>query len=176
MSIFRHYRGVRITFRDYWKAYGGFGDLLRSPYLHLSLALSAALCPFWRNDASKLYDLIMTIVPSVLGFSLGGYAILLAFGDEEFRMRISGADKDGSDSPFIKANGAFVHFIVVSVIALAVGLIGMAWDFNGWFGFLSCALLIYSIACALASAFAIFRVAGWYDDLAKLKKDRAAGS
>lgn len=164
------YQGVAETFRDYWRIYGGFRALIASPYLHFSGALSLILWPLWLRDTTKLYDLIVSAVPSVLGFSLGGYAILLAFGDNEFIRRLSGPDEDGEESPFMDVNATFIHFIVVSVFSLFLAIAGTAWNLAGCFALLSCFIALYSIACALAAAFAIFRVAGWYDIHAGIEK------
>jgi len=157
------YSGVGSTFRDYWRLYGGFKALISSPYLHFSVLCSLLLWPLWLEKSALLYDLILAIVPSVLGFSLGGYAILLAFGDREFIQRLSGPDADGKPSPMMVVNAAFIHFIVVAVLSLFLGIIGAAWNFSGCYALVTCFVSLYSIACALASAFAIFRVADWHD-------------
>ena len=169
MSL-KQYRGVAKTLREYWSIYGGLRALIGSPYLHVSVIVSMLVYSAWKPDPGELFDLIFTIVPSILGFSLGGYAILLAFGDDHFRQIISGPDKDGRASPFMEVNAAFIHFIVVSTLTLILGVVGSAIDVSGCVVFVACVLLIYSIACALASAFAIFTVAGCFDTFNASKK------
>lgn len=165
------YRGVGATFQAYWRTYGGIIALLKSPYLHFSLVLTFVVAPLWCDSKGMWFDVVMSVVPSVLGFSLGGYAILLAFGDEQFRLAVSGSDDNGAPSPFMVANAAFIHFIVVSSSALLYALIAKAWGIVGSaFAALGVALFIYSVATALAAAFAIHHVASWYDDYAKIKK------
>ncbi len=170
--MFSLYKDVGKTFRVYWVAYGGWDALWRSPYLQVSALLAVALCPLWTSAPVRLYDLAISVVPSMLGFSVGGYAILIAFGDEDFRLRISGADPDGTQSPFMVANAAFVHFIVVCVAAMLLSLLGKAWDLRCAYCFIASVAFVYSIACALASAFAIFQVASWYDKYAVAEKRR----
>ena len=164
------YHYVGKAFCKYWKAYGGFRALLGSAYLHGSALISLACYPVWDNG---WYDMSLSITPSILGFSLGGYAILLAFGDEDFRLAISGPDPDGNPSPFMKANAAFIHFIVISTIALLCAIVAKAWESQCWFiGFFGTLVTTYSIGCGMASAFAIFHVAGWYDAHSRQKKTR----
>lgn len=163
------YEGTWTTFQLYWKAYGGFSALVRSPYLHFSILLSAACYPLWKE--AEWVDLVISVTPSVLGFSLGGYAILLAFGDDKFRGAVCGRNPDGSESPFMRANAAFIHFITVSTMSLIYGIIAKSWKVcDSVCAALGFILFIYSVATALASALAILTVASWYDahvDIAK---------
>ncbi|KZM38564.1 hypothetical protein OA92_23160 [Marinomonas sp. SBI22] len=165
----------------YYKAYGGFGALLKSYYLYGSFFISIALFPHW--SASGWWDDVLSIMPNLLGFSLGGYAMFLAIGDEKFRSLIAGddGDEDGA-SPFLSLNGAFVHFIVLQVVALFIALFRKAYDFslpldhpfveffNGYFhdmiivgNFIGYWVFIYALSLTLAATFALLRVGRWYD-------------
>ena len=75
--------------------------------------LTALLWPIWLEGSIKWHELAIGIIPNILGFTLGGYAILLAFGNEKFMFLISGEFADKKPSPFLVLNGAFVHFIVI---------------------------------------------------------------
>ena len=79
MKAFAQYKGAFKIFRKYWSLYGGTKAILTSPYFHVSLLLAVICSPYPKWQESTL-----TIVPSILGFSLGGYAILLAFSNEKF--------------------------------------------------------------------------------------------
>lgn len=64
----------------------------------------------------------MTVLPNILGFALGGYAVLLGFGDEKFRKAISGSIDPSKRSPYLLANAAFVHFMLVLALALLIAV------------------------------------------------------
>ena len=153
--------------------YGGWKNCAKSPYLHFSIVLALLISLFGGSDAPAWFDLTISILPNVLGFSLGGYAILLAFGDEKFRFIISGPDNDGTPSPFMKMNGAFIHFIVIQIFAILFALLSSAFGIKtgvlAWFGR---SLLIYAISTALAAAMAILNTADWFDEhIARLKNN-----
>jgi len=105
----------------------------------------------------------------VLGFSLAGYAIWLALGDERFRSLISETE-EGKPSPFMQVNAAFVHFMLLQVLSLIVALLFKAYfdgeSLQGIVVILSSAgflIFVYSLLCVLAATFAILRVSSWYE-------------
>lgn len=180
------YRGVAKIFRRYWIAYGGWGAVWRSPYLHLALLLTALLHHYWLTDA--WFDTATSVLPNVIGFALGGYALWLGFGDEEFR-RTQAVSVGGKPSPYIAVSASFAHFIVVQLIALLLAIVakGLAYEidpkshFAGWLiattgsrtfiadyvspighaiGF---SFFMYALTTALAASMSIFRVATWFE-------------
>lgn len=159
------YKSVLKSLCIYWKSYGGRKDLLLSPYLHISACFSlvATLIHFF-SPSWLWFDLAKDILPNLLGFSLGGYAVLLTFGNKEFVKAIRGPEEDGSPSPFMQVNGAFVHFIVLQAITLLYGIffkvLGINWFIVAFFGYL---LLAYSIFSLVAATLAILNVANWFD-------------
>lgn len=180
------YKGVFRLFKRYWAAYGGLRSIVLSPYFHLSLLITIVSHGSWIDP--DWVDTPISVLPNVIGFSLGGYAIWLALGDEKFRYTISGKSKDGSDSPFIKVNATFVHFILLQIIALLFALIVKSkplynsplnwqhyflemapwlYDFSNVAlliaSFVGYLLFIYAILSALAATMAIFRIAGWLE-------------
>ena len=165
----------------YFRAYGGFLEFLKSYYLWGACALSLGLYPHW--NTSPWWEDVLSIMPNLLGFSLGGYAMFLAVGDEKFRAILAGKDDDDSEeSPFLELNGAFVHFIIFQIVALFIALFRQAYDFpisNDSFlltlfgdkfscilivaNFIGYWVFIYALALALAATFALLRVGNWYD-------------
>ncbi|UNH31845.1 hypothetical protein [Moellerella wisconsensis] len=157
--------------RKYWSIYGGFSALFRSSYFWLGLATTALLFPAWSKQG--WWGDVLSLLPNLLGFSLGGFAILLAVGDDGFKKLIAGTE-NGESSPYMDACTAFVHFIFLQIIALLIALIAKAYSSIlpeylpkvslvtmsaiGYF------IFIYSIYCTLAAVFAIFRVADWFDN------------
>jgi hypothetical protein len=110
------------------------------------------------------------VLPNLLGFTLGGYAILLAFGDSRFRDKISEQD-EGDDEPtlFMELNGTFVHFIILQAIAILLAVIGTAGTIRtglfAWFGF-TC--FLYTVLTAISAAFAVLEIS----DLFQTMKNR----
>lgn len=164
-NFFHIYENVLSSFKLYWSTYGGFWSLLKSPYLHLAVLVSILCYPLSMDDKNPWWELPLSTLPDLLGFTLGGYAMLLAFGNEKFLMILS-VKKDDTikTSPFMDVNGGFTHFIVVQVVCIIYSLICSAWHIStGFYAFLGFTLFIYSIFSALAATFSILRLGKWYD-------------
>ena len=171
------YRGVFDILGRYWHAYGGGASLLTSPYLHISVALTALMYPYWRN--SSWWDSALATLPNLLGFTLAGFTIWLGFGDQKFQKLVSKPSKNGKPTPYIGVSAGFVHF-VAQLVALIVGLIAKAMSFElpqdhslrpiiltfepvgHFFGFLA---FMYALMTILAVTLAVFRTASWSDGL-----------
>ena len=168
------------VFQRYWQTYGGISALLKSPYLWISIAITALLFPHW--SSTNWWDDVLSIMPNLLGFSLGGYAMWIAIGDDSFRKLISGEDEDGTASPYMEVNAAFVHFIVLQILSMLLALTAKAFSFPvsvnnpvvvffGEYYKLICLvgygfsylIFIYALLSALAATFALLRVSSWYD-------------
>lgn len=172
--------GVARAFRAYWKIYGGWHAVFGSPYAYAAAGAAALMAPFWLRPG--WWDTVLSILPSLLGFSLAGFAVFLAFGDEGFRKVIGGkrsSDESGEASPYLKFSAAFLHFIIVQILAICASLFAKSFYmikltdkhtilFNDaikpiWWavGFL---LFTYAILSALAAAMAIFALTRNFDD------------
>lgn len=168
----RPYKGVAKIFGRYWRTYGGSRALLVSPYLHVSVVLLCLLYPIWFDPS--WWELPISVMPSVLGFSLGGYAIWLAIGDDRFRQIVAKTDEGEPVSMFMSVNASFVHFIVLQFASILLALLGasVAPDtpmpsgpavtliILGGIGFL---VFLYALMAALAALMAIFRMASLYE-------------
>src|SRR5699024_306750 len=104
-----------------WSAYGGIKALLLSPYFHAAVILTAVTAPTWMHPS--WWELPIRVMPSVLGFSLGGYAIWLAIGDRRFRELIAGEGRGEKTSPFMMVNAAFVHFIILQFLSILYAIV-----------------------------------------------------
>jgi len=174
-------------FRRYWKAYGGFHALFRSLYFYTAILISISTFSIWTK--ANWWDLPIAILPNLIGFSLGGYAVWLSFGDIKFRSWLC-KDRGETVSIFMQVNAAFVHFICVQVLALIYGVIAKSlplyhclylknhfhdpsqllfWSCQSvrwltWLGaFVGFSLFAYSILCGLAATMAVFRFSGWLE-------------
>lgn len=172
------YRGVWKVIDRYWRIYGGFHALLRSPFFHVSAVLLVLTVELWWRG--PWWNDVTSVLPNLLGFTLGGFAIFLGFGDEKFKEVIAGVGSENasSHSPYLGVSATFLHFVLVQIVALlwaiaAKGLhfdlpwpsvmpymraLGVIGDIIGYW------LFLYGICLAAAAGIGIFRVAGWYDE------------
>jgi hypothetical protein len=124
---------------------------------------------FWKPTRLDQWITVATnILPSILGFTLVGYVLLIGVGDENFRTAIRGKDGGQELSPFMKANAAFVHFILLQIIAVlaaqAVNILQVdsyVVDFIGMF------VVAYALLLVLAAVLVLLNLASWYDDMPK---------
>ncbi|MBG3092071.1 hypothetical protein ACEE45_02335 [Proteus vulgaris] len=157
--------------KKYWSVYGGFTALFKSSYFYVAFLVACILYPAWSK--SGWWGDVLSLLPNLLGFSLGGLAILLAVGDDGFKKLIAGGSEGSKPSPYMEACTAFVHFIFLQILAILIALLAKTYgvilpkifckeallllSFFGYF------IFIYSIFCTLAAVFAVFRVADWFD-------------
>lgn len=146
----------------YWTTYGGFRALRSSRWLKLSLIIAIVLYPDWKSD--QWTSSAISILPSLLGFSIGAMAIIFAFPTSNIFKFI--AEDGRSDSFYIQLAAKFVHFVVVQIIALIAALIASVYCsiILNAFGLF---LLIYALLVGAATTFALFGVAQLYNRLAE---------
>ncbi|HIF9162264.1 TPA: hypothetical protein ACX6PK_003127 [Photobacterium damselae] len=173
----------------YWKAYGGWKAVLTSVYFWGAVFLTILLYPQWTK--AGWWNDTLSIMPSVLGFSLGGFAMWVAIGDDKFKALISGADEDGSPSPFMEVNATFAHFILLQLVSILFAIIAKAYDIpimtDHWLYFIwgknltlatsifycfSYFIFVYALLTAFAAVLALFRVSSWYDDMQTQYKNK----
>lgn len=123
MKLFSGYIDAGSMLKQYWCAYGGIKALALSPYFHLSL-LFLALSVSWRNGFGWVND-ALSVVPSILGFSIGAFAIFLALADEKFvnvlTMKNLGP-ATSKTSAHLKISALFIHFMIIQVLAILIAL------------------------------------------------------
>ncbi|WP_257294581.1 hypothetical protein [Endozoicomonas sp. YOMI1] len=191
------YKDLFTLLSSYWGIYGGFRAVLLSPFFHLSLLITCFMGPLWLK--ARWIDLATDVIPNMLGFALGGYAILVVFGDERFIQIISGSPSSKKASPFMGINAAFLHFILIQLLALMaalvisnnpVSLIPVEWKIcvykqlpelksalpyiKNSVHFIGSLLYVYAITLGLAAALAIFRVSRWFDTYQQKKKQASS--
>lgn len=176
------YSGVYKIFSRYWTTYGGMSALFQSAYLHAAFVLLIITSHFWLSE--KWWEQSISVLPNLLGFSLGGFAMFLGFGDEKFRAILAEKDDDEITSAYLSLCSSFVHFIFIQFLALIFAIIARSLDFympppTGigraviWSGHvfhgIGYLLFLYSITSMLAATMAVFRTCSWYE---KAQKDK----
>ena len=176
---------LKAVLRQYWKAYGGLRAIFLSPFFGLSIVLLIITSHFWITQ--QWWEQVLSVMPNVLGFTLGGFAIFLGFGDEKFRELISGqAEGEDGASPYMEVSATFLHFVLIQLITLLAAIVVKSISFDppdslkGALASVGCLRLIadmfgywiflYGLCITAASAIAIFRVSFWYDSLQSEKR------
>lgn len=134
--------------------YGGSRAFFSSPYLYVSIILTIVLAPIWvkHESAQTIWtQYALSIIPNILGFSMGGMAITLSFTSHGvFRF----LKQNGSEnSLFMIMNANFMHFIIAQVTCLIFALISLSYSNSYILSFFGCSVFIYAIlSCLMISA------------------------
>lgn len=180
------YAGTLDIFRTYWAAYGGWRELVRSFYLMVAGILLILTAPTWWSPSnlgggqwSAWWDQSFSVLPNLLGFTLGGFAIFLGFGDEKFRQLLAEPDPNEhiSENAYVGLCSTFVHFILVQLLALIAAVLAKSWWFySDWVEPIRCALpamnalggaigyglFLYALTSVMAATMHVFRIAKLY--------------
>lgn len=165
VTFFKYWRNQRRVFGAYWTLYGGAGSLLRSPYLHVALLLTALCAAFVDLSKVSISDIAISIIPNLLGFTIGAMAIALAFSSAETFKIV--AEEGDPDSFFMKLMANLVHFIISQVLTLVSAIVGKAIQLS-FLQYLTLGILLYAILVALAAGIQLFQAASLYNGAASL--------
>jgi len=167
--------GQDNPYEEYWRLYGGFKSLLCSPYFWVAALVTLACFPYWLKieDGERVWaQTAIDVVPSIMGFSLGGMAIMLAFSNERF---LSAIREDGSvNSLFMKAVALFFHFLLIQAVAISFAFISKAWS-NDVISFIGFFFMVYGVMAVIAIAGALLQIAQVFNATESPKKDDAQG-
>lgn len=147
--------------------YGGWKAIYESRYFHLAVILLFPTYSLWSKP--NWWDTVLAILPNLLGFTIGAFALILAFGDEKFKNILAKEAEEGKGSPIHQMSATFFIFIAVQTISLlgALACKGM-WEYETPFipakyyqlfqyiglvvWFINYLFFIYGILLALAAA------------------------
>lgn len=132
------------TIRRYFFAYGGWRAVFGSPFFVTALAMSAISYSLWLDQ--KWPSTAQSLLPNLLGFSLGTYSIVFSLITSRVKRAMRSALNQRGVSRLEEVNATFFHFIFVQVIALV-----WAFIYSGT----AATDLVRSIApyCSFASSF-----------------------
>lgn len=169
----------------FFNAYGGFSSILKSGFFYISLFLSIFTLITTSNIKYIDFDFVKNTIPSILGFSIGSFAIVIGFGSEKFRKIISGKRDYEIDSPFIRISASFLYFILIQVLCLiSVSVYDLLIIYQQNEDFIQLKRLIflvqffvifsfwYSINLSFATGLFIFQMATYFDDYVRIERDR----
>ncbi len=110
---------------SYFQVYGGLNEVVKSPYFYGALLTTLVasrylLEPGW-------WDLVISAVPGLVGFSIAGVAIFISLGNDSLRSVFAGRDPgETAHSPFMKFMAMFTHFIVIQLAAFILAYLAKA--------------------------------------------------
>ncbi len=163
--------------RKYLEYYGGWKEVFGSPFFNLAVVLSLANWQLWE---SKWVQLSQSLIPSMLGFALGTYAILFSIISVRLKKALKEVKNRSGVSYLHEMNATFFHFIFVQVLGVLLTFIqtGTApWTLSTmlfgksdglesafsigrlFIGAVGTTLLIYSLLLAVAAAMIVYRLA-----------------
>ena len=140
------FNGLKI----YWKAYGGWGEILRSPFFHGAVLLGAVLFPLWKvsSEPPVWIEFAKAIIPSMVAFSLGAVAIIFAINSGKF-FEIIRKERRGY-SYYVKLIASFTHFIIMQIVALFGAMFVAAYPYNV-VSFVFFVVFLYAMLSAVAA-------------------------
>ncbi|SFO77792.1 hypothetical protein SAMN04488056_112163 [Cohaesibacter marisflavi] len=151
----------------YWKNYGGWIALVKSIYLWSAIIFSFMTYPIWLNlnemsNSRAWHAFASNIAPSLLGFSIGAFAIFLAFNGKTLRLLMENGD---NNSYFMDLSVSFFHFIFSQVLSIVLLIFSVAYETSAFFSFFGYLVFIYSLLVGLSAAGNLLNVA-WIMNLA----------
>jgi hypothetical protein len=157
-----------------WQITGGWGGMLKGKDFWLAVVITAMSFGTW-VAGDEWCKTVISVTPSLLGFTLSGFAIFLGFGRDDFKQLISRVDE--LKSPYMGTSSAFMIFVVVQLISLLYAMcagtlyvptpkwllpykdwVALASAFGGCVGYL---LFIYGLLLSLRAGLRIFRMSRW---------------
>ena len=174
-NIFSRNKSQKIAFwieiNGYWKAYGGIRAIITSRWLFLSLLLTLILYPKWCFD--DWTSLSLSILPSLLGFSIGAMAVIFTLPSTALFDFIAWK----GNSYYLEQAARFAHFVLVQITAILLSIFAsthyihhvpkflafssdMINIIRNFIGFLT---FIYALFTGAATVFSLFGVAMLYN-------------
>lgn len=139
--------------------------MLCSPHLQVS-AFLVLLAWVVRNETYGFIDNALSILPSLLGFTIGAMAIVLAVAPSSVFVLL--AQRGNPASFFMKMTANFLHYIIVQVIGILLALIFSGSESN-LAGLVVGFVMIYAITVSVAIGTQLFQMARIYNKHASLR-------
>lgn len=116
------YKGIFMAYnwKDIRESYPFIASISLSILFLLSSMFSTKnffeILSIWTNQ-------ILTIFPNLLGFNLGGYAIIIGFGNTDLLQALTKKRKEKKTSIFQKLSGVFAFTLMLQCVAFALAFI-----------------------------------------------------
>ena len=114
----------------FFESLGGWNTLYKDKFLWAAVVLTVLLTPLWIHP--QWWDMVIGVMSLLVGFSIGGLAVILSLLGDQMKRRIMKRSKFDGRSPFLMLNAAFTHYIITCFTALAAALLSKAWYQPQW--------------------------------------------
>lgn len=115
----------------------------------------------------------VSVIPNLLGFTVGAMAIVLAFSSAPiFKMLAQDGDPR---SYFMGLTANLVHFIIVQACALVVGIVGKSIG-NKVIDSVALFFLFYGVLVTVSAGIQLFQTASLYNADASIDRDKAGNA
>jgi hypothetical protein len=163
--------------RKYLHYYGGWSEIFSSPFFNLAFVLSLLNYQMWQDSWVQLSQ---SLIPSMLGFSLGTYAILFSIISVKLKRALREVENERGVPYLHEMNATFFHFIFVQVLCVTLSFFhtgtsvdsvlkliwgptefasDMFWWGRAFSGLIGTTLIFYSLFLAVAAAMIVYRLA-----------------
>ena len=79
MSIVHKMPSRPSAFAKYWALYGGWRAVFDSGYSYTAIMLTVVSAGLWTQ--ANWWDISIAVLPSMMGFSIAAFALIIAVGD-----------------------------------------------------------------------------------------------
>lgn len=149
-SLKKNFSAVHRKFICQFEDYGGWSEVLKSPYFLVSIMISLLCFMSGFSNQKSPAEITREVVPSLLGLTVASLGILTAVYGGILERR---SNYDFT-SYFAGVLTTFVHIVIVQVVALAMAVISDYLKFFV-FSYIQLTLMIYSILLILPLAFSL---------------------
>jgi hypothetical protein len=144
--------------------------MLTSPFSLAAAFITLALFPLW-TPCDNWSTLSLSILPNLLGFSVGALAIVLAFPSNPVFKHM--AEEGESHSYYMGFVARLVHFVISQFVAIILALFGKAYEFV-WVGFFGTLFTVYALCTAVATALSFWGAARIYNEAEAIAEKKMA--
>ena len=113
------------------------------------------------DDGRPVADVLLTVVPGLMAFTLAGMAIVLALSGRRFTTAIREGGRP--DSLFMKVVVLFFHFIVIQATGLVLAFFSRSYPAQDWLAGVAFFFAIYGVSSAVAIAAMLLNVSRIYN-------------
>lgn len=160
---------------EVWAITRGCKGLVHGPEFRICIVAWFLTAAYWIRE--PWWDQVIATVPTLLGFTLTGFAIFLGFGSDNFKRFLAMGDSE-TENQYLSVGAAFVLFVIVQLTALIFAMVVKGFQFptpeflvpyqrylvvgsaivagTGYFTFL------YGLILSLRAALRIYRLSRWY--------------